>query len=445
MPMILSVYRSVLGVLRHRRGAVMMMFAMALPVLVFAIGMGIDYARAMKAQTKMNAVADSAALSAVSKVAMGMNDAAAVAYARRIFDAQVLSLTQSGDIVMGDVTINAPTDGNGRRNATVTYKAVSNNIFAKILGLNTLAIAGRSQTTNAVAPDINFYMLLDVSSSMALPTTSAGLAKVAASNTQNCQFACHSVNDPIKGRNAKGKTTDLYGVAKSYGLTLRIDDEGTAVSKLTTNATNTSSKTGAKYQIAVATFRGSGGFNVPQTLTGVMSDVIRATNNLVPYNYDRNGCPTSACKSTEVGYNDADTGTSDAMTRVNAIITTPGTGINNAPAQAVLFLVTDGMRDELRGSGSGGYPEIAIDTVPCATIKARGVRIAVLYTEYLPESLTGDWWSETYIKPNLYKIEPALQACASPGLYTKVSTDQDISAAMAALFQNAVATARITQ
>ena len=79
------------------------------------------------------------------------------------------------------------------------------------------------------------------------------------------------------------------------------------------------------------------------------------------------------------------------------------------------------------------------------SLKARGVRIAVLYTEYLPESLTGDDWSQTNIAPYLYKVEPALQACSSPGLYTKVSTDQDISAAMAALFQNAVATARITQ
>lgn len=63
--------------------------------------MGIDYARAMKAQTRMNAVADSAALSAVSKVGMGMKDADAVAYARKIFDAQAQVLIQAGDIVMG--------------------------------------------------------------------------------------------------------------------------------------------------------------------------------------------------------------------------------------------------------------------------------------------------------------------------------------------------------
>ncbi|GAA3261141.1 hypothetical protein GCM10020258_24210 [Sphingomonas yabuuchiae] len=214
------------------------------------------------------------------------------------------------------------------------------------------------------------------------------------------------------------------------------------MSKLTTNATSTSSKTGAKYRIAVGTFRGRGGFQLIRKLTSSMSKVVAATQNLEPFKYDRNGCPTSACRSNEVGYNDTDTGTSDAMVQMNKVMGTPGTGINNDTPQAVMFLVTDGMRDELR---SGGLPEIAIDTVPCDTIKARGIRIAVLYTEYLPESLTGDWWSETYIKPNLYKIEPALQACASPGLYTKVSTDQDISAAMAALFQNAVATARITQ
>ncbi|WP_433909741.1 TadE/TadG family type IV pilus assembly protein [Sphingomonas yabuuchiae] len=443
MPMISSLYRPVLGVLRHRRGAVMMMFAMALPVLIFAIGMGIDYARAMKAQTRMNAVADSAALSAVSKVGMGMKDADAVAYARKIFDAQAQVLTQAGDIIMGDVTINAPTDGNGRRNATVVYKAVSNNVFANILGLNTLAIAGQSQTTNAVAPDIDFYMLLDVSSSMALPTTTAGLAKVAASNSSKCQFACHASNSYITGRDATGKITDLYGVAKSYGLPLRIDEEGKAVSKLTESAIATSSKVGATYRIAIATFRGKGAFSILQDLSYDMAATALTTKNLKPFQYYKDGQPNAVANPNDPGSGDKDTGTSDAMDQINAkLIRTPGSGINKSAAQGVMFIVTDGMRDEYR---PGGLPEVQIEVAKCNMIKARGLRIAVLYTEYLPQSLDNDGWSQRNIKPNLYKVEPALQACASPGLYTKVSTDQDISAAMAALFRNAVATARITQ
>jgi hypothetical protein len=38
-----------------------------------------------------------------------------------------------------------------------------------------------------------------------------------------------------------------------------------------------------------------------------------------------------------------------------------------------------------------------------------------------------------------------MQACASPGLYFEVQSGGDISSAMTALFQQAVATARLTQ
>ena len=437
--MLFSTIRALAG---HRRGNVLMLFALALPALTASIGMGVDYARAMQAQTKLNAIADAAALSAVSKTAMATSDGTAKTNAEALFRAMAASVIGTGDVTLTSLTIQTPTDSSGRRNATVTYAAVSNNMFASLLGVKNLPIMGNSATTNAVAPDIDFYMLLDVSGSMALPTTSAGLAKVGASNSRNCQFACHSTMD-LTGKDAKGKTTDLYGVAKSYGLTLRIDDEGTAVSKLTTNATNTSSKNGASYQIAIATFRGKGGFSILQTKTSDMPKAATTTNNMTPSLFYKNGCPTSACKSTEVGYNDTDTGTSDAMDQINKqMITDPGSGIGTDKPQAVMFLITDGMRDELR---SGGKPEIAIDKAKCDAIKARGVRIAVLYTEYLPSALIGDSWSQSNVAPYLYKIEPALQSCASPGLYTKISTDQDIYSALDALFQTAVATARITK
>ncbi|WP_322964504.1 TadE/TadG family type IV pilus assembly protein [Sphingomonas fuzhouensis] len=438
----LALLRTGRDVLRHRRGNVIMMFALALPVLGTSIGMGVDYARAMQAQTKLNAIADAAALSAVSKTALPTTDSNAADNAKAIFRAMAAPLTASGEVRISDLTVDTATDRNGRRNATVTYTAVSHNVFGGILGLSSLTIGGRSATTNAIAPDIDFYMLLDVSSSMALPTTTAGLAKVAASNDRNCQFACHSVND-LQGRAANGQMTDLYGVAKSYGLPLRIDDEGRAVSKLTANATAVSSKNGADYRIAIATFRGRGAFSILQQRTTNMVAAAKTTTNLVPHQYYSNGRPSSADDPSEPGYDDQDTGISDAIDQINTrMITTPGSGVGNKAPQGILFIVTDGMRDEYR---PGGLPEVEIDTAKCDMIKARGLRIAILYTEYLKESLTGDWWSETFVKPRLYKVEPALQACASSGLYTKVTTDQDISTALDALFQNAVATARITK
>lgn len=71
-----------------------------------------------------------------------------------------------------------------------------------------------------------------------------------------------------------------------------------------------------------------------------------------------------------------------------------------------------------------------------------------MYTKYLPESAL-DSWSVTNVKtPYLTspdKISPALLSCASSGLYYEVTTDDDISAALAALFNKAIATARLSQ
>lgn len=423
-----------------RRGNVLMIFAFALLPLTFATGMGIDYARAMKAQTKLNAVADAASLFAVSKTLLPYSDATAQSFAVYVFNAQAQSVLSQSKVQLTSLTVTTPTDGNGKRTATVSYTATSSNVFASILGLATLPIHGVSQTTNATAPNIDFYMLLDVSGSMALPTTTAGLSQVGASNANGCQFACHSTND-LKGRDANGNMQDLYGVAKSYGLTLRIDEEGRAVSQLTSNAQSTSSKNGANYRMAISTFHGIGGFSTIQPLTANLSQAATTTTNLTPSLYYSNGCPTQACKSTDVGYNDKDTGSSDAFNQINALMPNPNTGLNGNAPQAIMFIITDGMRDEYRANG---VPEIAFDTSKCTTIKNRNIRIAVLYTQYLPQALANDSWSQANVAPYLNQVEPALQACASPGLYTKVTTDQDISTALNTLFQNAVATARIT-
>ena len=416
-----------------------MVFAFALIPLTFATGMGIDYARAMKSQTKLNAIADAAALTAVSKIVMSQSDAQAAANAQYMFVTQMQNVG-NGSITFTSFSATAPTDSNGRRTATVSYTATSANIFAQILGLPSLTIKGRSVTTNATAPNIDFYMLLDVSASMALPTTSAGLTQVAASNGSSCQFACHSTN-AITGTTKTGGTSDLYGVAKSYGIPLRIDAEGNAVSKLTSDAQSTQSKNGATYRMAITSFEGAGAFTTLQPLTANLNQAATTTTNLTPPTYYSDNCRTQQCKSTDIGNADWDTASSDAFTRMNNLMPAPGTGLNGNQPQAIMFVITDGVRDEFR---PGGRPEIAIDTSLCTTIKNRGIRIAVLYTEYLAQSLANDGWSQNNVAPYLNQVEPALQACASPGLYTKVSTNQDIYTALDTLFQNAVATARIT-
>ena len=82
------------------------------------------------------------------------------------------------------------------------------------------------------------------------------------------------------------------------------------------------------------------------------------------------------------------------------------------------------------------------NTAWCTTVKNRGIRIAVLYTEYLP--LPTNAWYNAWIAPFQSQIGPNMQSCASSGLYFEVTTDGDITAAMQALFQQVVSTARLS-
>ena len=146
--------------------------------------------------------------------------------------------------------------------------------------------------------------------------------------------------------------------------------------------------------------------------------------------------------------NDTDTDFETAMKAINNIMPNPGTGASGSTPQEVLFLVTDGVDDEMNSSScsqtlDGTRCQQPFNTAMCTTVKNRGIRIAVLYTEYLP--LPTNAWYNTWISPFQSQIGPNMQSCASPGLFFQVTTDGDITAAMQALFQQAVSTARLSR
>jgi hypothetical protein len=127
------------------------------------------------------------------------------------------------------------------------------------------------------------------------------------------------------------------------------------------------------------------------------------------------------------------------MSGINTTMPNPGSGMAGQSPEEVLFIVSDGVDDS---NVSGSRNQALFNTSMCTTVKNRGIRIAVLYTTYLP--LPTNSWYNSYIAPFQPQIAGNMQNCASPGLFFQVSTDQDITAAMAALFQQAVATARLT-
>ncbi len=202
-----------------------------------------------------------------------------------------------------------------------------------------------------------------------------------------------------------------------------------ATQNLMSTAQSTQSSNNATYRAAIYTF--NYGFN---TITGLTSNLSTAQSQAG--NIDVYVVPYQNWNS------DTMTNYTNAMTQINSIMPTPGGGTKNAgdKPQEVLFLVTDGVEDEMV---NGSRVQSLMNNSYCTTIKNRGIRIAVLYTTYLP--LPTNSWYNTYIAPFQANIGPTLKSCASPGLYFEVSTNQDISGALAQLFNIAVATAHLTR
>lgn len=446
-----AMVRRMTGALRgDTRGNVMLMFALSLPPLLCATGIGVDYTNAMRIRTRLNAAADAAALTASSQ---GLMDAAPATARQRAIDVFKITL---GTIPGLNLNLNDPSQfnvvvtddsssGNLRR-VTVTFNGTSANNFAGLLGLRTLPVVGTISSMAKTAPDVDFFLLLDTSGSMALPVTRAGIATLKTA-TGGCAFACHSTNFKT-ARGANGVVGDYYSVARSYKLRLRVDEEGSAAQAMMKEAKAAAIANNVTYRMSVSRFAEKGNFPKRsfETLYSLGDDLDAAglaASKIETSLYYGDGEPEKGRKN-----GDMDTASSEAFDKVNALIAAPGNGSGKSgdPPQAVMLIVTDGMRDEYR---PGGRPEVAFDTAKCDMLKNRKIRIAVLYTEYLKEAIDNDPWSVNSTEGNvvnrLPSIETALQKCSSSGLYTKVTSDDDITAALSVLFQRAVATSRLTR
>jgi Flp pilus assembly protein TadG len=473
---------------RDRSGNVMMILGFSLLPLVFATGMGIDYSRAMKLQTKPNATADAAALSAVSLPMMSNSNLVACAAARNMFTTQASNLyglvldvndpkqlkitvtdsqTKGGAGTTTDCSAatSSTTAASYSRTATVTYYGQSTNAFANILGINTLTVKGTSQTNAAVAPNIDFYLQLDVSPSMAIAATQSGIdTMVSHTSAQGgCAFACHQIsvgNGDTSGNPTDPKTNkqmDNYALARSLGVILRGDLVTDAAQNLMDVAASTSQTNGAIYRMSIASFDSA--YKTLQSKTSDFAAAKTAAGKAVIAPMYSNSYALASNGTSGVYNNDTSTSFTAMTNGLATVLTTPGNGTNASgdKPQGIIFIVTDGVRDEAvngdvnnRWIGqlerpASKYPysrsPYTLDPAVCESNKAQGFRIAILYTSYLP--LPTNSFYNGNVKPFQTEITPNLQACASPGLFSEVSTDGDISAALAQLFQAAVSSAHL--
>lgn len=424
---------------RDTRGNVAILTALVILPVICATGMAVDYNMAGRRQAKLNAIADAAALTTTTPAAMAQSWTTAQANAQSFCAAEAALVTGATNVTCqitgGDTTSATATV---IRTATVAWTAKSTNAFAKMIGMNAIPISGTRAATNSVAPNIDFYLLIDTSPSMAIAATTSGINTMVANTSSQggCAFACHQYS-PASDNLGNPGGEDNYALARQLGVTLRIDLVKSAVSSMLSTAQQTGTANHATYRAGIFTFDAT--FhqitsNPPASLTQVQSDA----NSIQMLEVYKNSCLTSSnCN------NDEDTAFDGAMSN-SQYMPDPGNGTNNSndKPQEVLFIVTDGVSDEsINGNRFmntvNGYNDW------CTPLKNRNIRIAFLYLTYNPLP-TNDFYNQ-HIAPFQPSIPTAAQSCASPGLFFQVNTDGDISAAMTALFQKVVATAHLTR
>jgi hypothetical protein len=394
--------------------------------------MGTDYGIAAMRQEQLNAYADAAALAAVTPTMMAQATSVGKTAAQNTFNAQSALLK---DVKSITPTVTISTAGSVRT-VTVSYTAAYQTMFPQILSASSMGIAGSSTATGGLAPNIDFYMLLDDSPSMAIAATQQGINTMV-SNTSSqggCAFACHETH-PSSDNLGNPGGIDNYQLARNLNVTLRMDLVKSATQSLMDTASSSASKSGANYRFAIYTFDYA--VTKLRGLTSNLKKAKTAAGNIDLMTVYANSWLTSSNNN-----NDTDTNFDTAFSTVNTAMPAPGSGTNNSgdKPQEVLYLVTDGLEDEQVGSNR----QISVPPASwCTTIKNRGIRIAVLYTEYLP--LPTNWFYNTYVGPWQSTIGPSLSSCASPGLYFKVTTGDDITAAMAALFNLTVQSAFLSK
>ena len=419
--------------IKDRRANVAMIFAVAAVPVTFLTGMGVDYTLAVDRQVQLNAAADAAVLSAITPSMMTQPNAAAATMATNTFNAQA-SLVGGITYQPSSVSV-AVNTVSGKRTVTVSYAAASTNLFPGVLGSGQIALSGSSQSTGGQAPNIDFYLLLDDSPSMAIAATQAGINTMVANTPAQggCAFGCHETH-PSSDNLGNPGGEDNYALARNLGVPLRMDLVSQAAANLMTTAQTSATANNAAYRMAIYTFDQS--FNTIQTLTSSLSTAKTQAATVALKQVYSNNYLTSGNNN-----KDTDTNYDAGMSGINAAMPAPGSGtsVPGDKPQEVMFLVTDGVEDEMVG---GSRQQSLMSNSWCSTIKARGIRIAVLYTAYLP--LPTNAWYNQYISPFQPNIASTLQACASPGLYYQVQTGGDISAALASRFQYAVQSAYLS-
>ncbi len=503
---------------RKRSGNVAIIFALSAPVVFFAIAIALDYTNASVVRSKLNAAADAAALAALTPTVLQETNDQAKQVAAAMFNARAAAL---GTLVPGSAVPEisfTPSSNPAMRIITVSYTAQVYTIFGFVNSPGgTMDISGSSTAQASVPPNINFYLLLDNSPSMQLPSTQAGITKMEGlTPTQDqsggvagaCAFACHqaSTNNadtmgnpcsdganppnyssptvtltysdgngtynipnslcaPTNAQGASITQIDNFALSRLNGIQLRLDELSAGVTTLMQTAYNyqTSGNWSTPPTYRFAAYEMDSGTTVETATTG--NTLVDGTDQELQAGWSSAAAnfgvlemwannqycanpPPALPVSASSSLSDTATNYDVALNSINnpSIMPNPGNGTNvpGDTPQEVLFFVTDGVEDEAEHHSSHPADQREWQRpIIAGRSKARGIKIAILYTEYFPVT-SNAFYNGNTSRRSKPRSAPLCKLARRPASTSSAQIGDNLGQDLAQLFQLVVQSAALS-
>jgi Flp pilus assembly protein TadG len=398
---------------RDRSGNIAIIFAISVLPLLVGIGCAVDFSIAMKQRTKIQAALDDAVLAGAIAGKQSLDNGSGQTAAIAAANSAAASFFSGNTVGTSAAQLTTKFTLNGR-NLSGTGSAAANvpNTFMKMVGFPTFALNLNSQSTSSTQPYLNVYLLVDISASMLLPSTTAGITQMI--NGTGCALACHSTTDG----------TDSYSYALNNNIQLRYQVVNQGVQNLLNYlAANSSLSSHVKVQ-----------------LWSLDSSLAQLSSMTSSYSAITNNFPAPA-----VAVDDAAAATpfNNLIGNFISAVGNAGDGSSASNPQKMVILATDGVNDPTRAWASTEpqlMPQVKVfDTTFCSTFKQAGVTVAIINTPYYP--MPWDWgYQDTLGQPGslggatrVDDIPIALSACAGKN-YTLASSVSAIQSGFVNLF-----------
>jgi Flp pilus assembly protein TadG len=218
---------------KDRRGNIAVIFGIACIPLISAIGCAVDYSEATRIKAKLQSAADAAAVASISQQSQGWLTASTMTgsgevttaeqNAMNIFNGNISTVptalyTLNAILTKAVVMKTGPT-----LTATVNFNATVPVTFMKVWGWSNLTVSGSSSASSSLPLYLDFYVALDVSGSMGLPSDANGQSALNNVNPDNysaypsgCTLACHFQVQNVCSDSGQKYKTNSYCMGFAY-------------------------------------------------------------------------------------------------------------------------------------------------------------------------------------------------------------------------------------